>query len=112
MNEMRQMAARPFASVEMQLNPENKLLTVEQPSPACYEILDDGHAAVATVLMLLPRDPDGAPPVGDSAVCFGSVMINYNEKYESDLLLDSFDEVGSCDGDQRDNPNQSSISTT
>ena len=33
MNEMRQMAARPFASVEMQLNPENKLLTVEQPSP-------------------------------------------------------------------------------
>ena len=26
--------------------------------------------------MLLPRDPDGAPPVGDSAVCFGSVMIN------------------------------------
>ena len=33
MNEMRQMAARPFASVEMQLNPENKLLTVEQPAP-------------------------------------------------------------------------------
>ena len=38
MNEMRQMAARPFASVEMQLNPENKLLTVEQPSPVSITV--------------------------------------------------------------------------
>ena len=38
MNEMRQMAARPFASVEMQLNPENKLLTVEQPSPVSISV--------------------------------------------------------------------------
>ena len=38
MNEMRQMAARPFASVEMQLNPENKLLTVEHPSPVSIKV--------------------------------------------------------------------------
>ena len=51
---------------------------------ACYEIVEDRSAAVATVLMLLPRDPSGAPPVGDAAVCFGSVMVNvWNFEYEN-----------------------------
>ena len=42
----------------------------------CYEILEDNTAAVATVFMLLPRNEDGSPPIGHSALCFGSVMIS------------------------------------
>ena len=36
MNEMRQMAARPFASVEMQLENQEDLNLVEHPTPVSF----------------------------------------------------------------------------
>lgn len=84
MNEMREMAARPFAQVH--LATEKPLLN-DPPQPVCYEVLEDHSAAVATVFLLLPRHADGSPPVGLSSLCFGSVMIAFDEKSEQDLLL-------------------------
>lgn len=72
LNEMREMAARPFAQVHLSTE---KPIVDEPPQPVCYEILEDQSAAVATSFLLLPRHPDGSPPVGLSSLCFGSVMI-------------------------------------
>jgi len=84
LNEMREMAARPFAQVHLSTE---KPIVDEPPQPVCYEILEDQSAAVATSFLLLPRHPDGSPPIGLSSLCFGSVMIAFEEKLEQDLLL-------------------------
>jgi len=84
LNEMREMAARPFAQVHLSTE---KPIVDEPPQPVCYEILEDQSAAVATSFLLLPRHPDGSPPVGLSSLCFGSVMIAFEEKLEQSLLL-------------------------
>lgn len=111
LNEMREMAARPFAQV--QLNTQDSPLLDEQPQPVCYEILEDNSAAVATVFMLLPRNEDGSPPIGHSSLCFGSVMISFDEKTEQDLLLPILPNTTTqTRGDGVDNPTCMDVTNT
>ena len=44
------------------------------PGPVAVETCENGKASVLTVLMRLPGTEDGLTPIGQSGVCFASVL--------------------------------------
>ena len=139
MNEMRQMAARPFASVEMQLDNHDRHLLESNPTPVripsfyplyiLYSINRKWTLSLLGLLWNLGRRCclccDGANAFASwkgwcskcrrrcclLRICHGQrkfysirmvdvypqAILQFNEKYESDLLLDSLDEDDGID---------------
>ncbi|CAH3193658.1 unnamed protein product [Porites evermanni] len=65
------MASRPFAKVPFLLSHSHQKSSAGN---IAVETLENGKASVLTVLMQLPADDDGFTPVGQSGICFASVL--------------------------------------
>jgi len=68
--ERQKMASRPFAKIPVLLHDHYKSI----PGPVAVETCENGKAAVFTVLMRLPGTEDCFAPIGQSGVCFASVL--------------------------------------
>ncbi|KAJ7392446.1 Attractin-like protein 1 [Desmophyllum pertusum] len=68
--ERQKMASRPFAKVSILLHTHDKSI----PGPVAVETCENGKASVLTVLMRLHGTEDGLAPIGQSGVCFASVL--------------------------------------
>lgn len=69
--ERQKMASRPFAKVPFLLSHSHQKSSAGN---IAVETLENGKASVLTVLMQLPADDDGFTPVGQSGICFASVL--------------------------------------
>lgn len=77
--ERQKMASRPFAKVSVVLHSHNK----STPGPVAVETCENGKASVLTVLMRLPGTEDGLTPIGQSGICFASVLGTHTEQTTS-----------------------------
>ncbi|XP_058961853.2 attractin-like protein 1 isoform X2 [Pocillopora verrucosa] len=77
--ERQKMASRPFARVSVFLHAHNK----STPGPVAVETCENGKASVLTVLMRLPGTEDGLTPIGQSGLCFASVLGTHTEQTTS-----------------------------
>ncbi|XP_078359033.1 attractin-like protein 1 isoform X2 [Oculina patagonica] len=73
--ERQKMASRPFAKTSILLHFHNK----SNPGPIAVETCENNKAAVLTVLMQLPGTEDGFAPIGQSGVCFASVLETHGD---------------------------------
>lgn len=73
--ERQKMASRPFSKISIFLHSNNK----PNPGSVAVETCANGKASVLTVLMRLPGTEDGFAPVGQSGVCFASVLATHGD---------------------------------
>eukprot|EP00795_Rhopilema_esculentum_P012202 gene12202-2824_t len=73
--ELQEMASRPFSSITLCCGDKLKGYLKAGPTPIGIEPFAHGHAAVASVLIELPRSGSGYTPKGQSGLCVGSTVI-------------------------------------
>eukprot|EP00112_Aurelia_sp_Birch-Aquarium-sp1_P019547 Seg485.7_Seg485.4 transcript_id=Seg485.7_Seg485.4/GoldUCD/mRNA.D3Y31 product="putative protein tag-53" protein_id=Seg485.7_Seg485.4/GoldUCD/D3Y31 len=75
--ELREMASRPFAAISIYCYDRIRKRQKVEPTQVALEPFLHGHAAVASILIELPRSETGYSPIGQSGLCVGSTLVTH-----------------------------------
>eukprot|EP00794_Sanderia_malayensis_P005708 gene5708-6408_t len=78
--QLREMASRPCGHVSICIDKRTKRQKRVEPSQISLESFQRGSAAIASILIELPRTSQGYPPKGQTGLCIGSTLVSHRNQ--------------------------------